>query len=643
MIAAMSKNKFVRFAQITLSNRAWLSAILQGVLVLVSLLLAWMLRFDFALPQRQLLFVVAPLLVAVRIAAIWRFGLLRGWWRYVGPEDMLQIIKAVAAGSLVFVLLVRYVFGFSGFPRSVYILEALFTAGLLAFARVFSRLVAESMRQDLSGAKKVVVIGAGAAAQMVFRELQHPRSGYRVVASFDDDLTKVGLRILGVPVVGPVQQLPEFIHKGGGAQEVIIAIPSATSAQMARFVEIAEQAGLRYRTMPALRELIVGDGLLRQIREVNLDDLLGREAVELDLQTLRQALAGRVVMVTGAAGSIGSELCRQILACDPSVLVCLDQDETGVFQLESELAESATPVNIVYCVADVCDRERLRRVTLSNKVGIIFHAAAYKHVPIMESNVEEAVQNNIGGLLTLLDVAEEAHCTDFVLISSDKAVNPTSVMGATKRICELVISSRPPNGLRCASVRFGNVLGSNGSVIPIFQDQLRRGLPLTVTHPEIRRFFMTISEAVSLVLQAFAIGSHGDVLVLDMGKPVKIVDLAKQLISLAGKAKEDVPIRFTGLRPGEKLNEELFYPKEEVLPTSHPKIKHTRFAGPRWLHLQDQLGQLVQVAHEGQAAQIRAMIKEIVPEYRDETIDEDGTQSQKINYHRQVILKQEAV
>jgi FlaA1/EpsC-like NDP-sugar epimerase len=421
-------------------------------------------------------------------------------------------------------------------------------------------------------------------------------------------------KIIGAPVMGSVDQMPERLA-GMNAGEIIIAIPSATSAQMSRFVEIAERTGLRYRTMPSLRELIVGDLLLRQIREVNLDDLLGRESVALDLLAVRDELAGKVVMVTGAAGSIGSELCRQILEFAPSALVCLDQNETGLFHLEAELKVLPGYSRLVFRVGDVGDRERMVRVCSSNQVKIIFHAAAYKHVPMMEANVQEAVQNNVMGLLTLLDVAEETHCRDLVLISSDKAVNPTSVMGATKRICELVLSSRPPNGLRCASVRFGNVLGSNGSVIPTFQEQLRRNQPLTVTHPEIQRFFMTIREAVSLVLQAFAIGSHGDVLVLDMGQPVKIADLARKLIHLAGKSEDEVQILFTGLRPGEKLSEDLFYPTEELLPTAHPKIRQTRLVGPGWPALMLQLSELRRVSFTGDAGEIRAKIKEIVPEY----------------------------
>jgi len=611
----MSNNKFIRFAQIVLLTHTWLTAVFQAFLVLASLMLAWVLRFDFSMPNRRTLLVVAPILIVVRLAAIWGFGLLRGWWRYVGPEDLVQIVKSVTAGSLVFFLLVRYAFQLTGFPRSVYILEALLTAGLLAGARLASRLLAESFRQEFTGAKKVVVIGAGVAAQMVCRELRQPGSGYRVLACFDDDRTKTGLKISGVPVMGTVDQMPErlaAIH----AEEVIIAIPSATSAEMGRFVEIAERTNLRYRTVPSLRELIVGDVFLSQIREVNLEDLLGREAVAVDLLAVRDELAGKAVMVTGAAGSIGAELCRQILEFAPATLVCFDHNETGLFYLEAELQALPAYSRLVFSVGDLRDREHLRRACADNQVQIIFHAAAYKHVPMMEANVAEAVENNVGGLLTLLDVAEEVHCRDLVLISSDKAVNPSSVMGATKRICELVLSSRPPNGLRCASVRFGNVLGSSGSVIPTFQSQLRRNLPLTVTHPQIKRFFMTIREAVSLVLQAFAIGRHGDILVLDMGEPVKIADLARKLIRLAGKSEEEVPIRYTGLRPGEKLHEELFYSSEQMQPSSHPKIKQVRFSGPGWPELMAQLDELKRIARTGSPEAIRACISEIVPEYQ---------------------------
>src|ERR1700682_5424067 len=347
----MSHPKVVRCAQSTLLNHAWLIAGFEACLVFGALLLACVLRFDFSLPDRDTLLIVAPILITVRMAAIWSFGLLRGWWRYVGLEDMVQVVKAVIVGSVAFLLLVRYVFELSWFPRSVYVLEALLTAGMLAGARVLSRLLAESFRQNLSAARKVVVVGAGVAAQMVCRELQQPGSGYRVLAYFDDDRTKVGLKFMGVPVMGTIDQMPERLA-AMRAGEIVIAIPSATSTQMCRFVEIAERTGLRYRAIPALRDLIVGDALLRQIREVSLDDLLVREAVTLDLPGVRGELSGKVVMVTGAAGSIGSELCRQILEFAPAKLVCFDQNETGVFYVEAELRPLRGHSDLVFCVGD---------------------------------------------------------------------------------------------------------------------------------------------------------------------------------------------------------------------------------------------------------------------------------------------------
>jgi FlaA1/EpsC-like NDP-sugar epimerase len=326
-------------------------------------------------------------------------------------------------------------------------------------------------------------------------------------------------------------------------------------------------------------------------------------------------IEGRVVLVTGAAGSIGSELCRQVLEYNPSTLICLDQSETGIFYLEQELSKTKTVAQTVYCVGDICDSQRVRCIFAEYRPDAVFHAAAYKHVPVMERNVHEALKNNVFALLNLLQVAEHNECGSFILISSDKAVNPTSVMGATKRIGELIISQRPTNGMRCVSVRFGNVLGSNGSVVPLFQEQLRRNQPLSITHPEIKRFFMTAREAVSLVLQAFAIGDRGDTLVLDMGEPIRIVDLASTLIRMFGKSEREVGISFTGLREGEKLNEEIVYSTEGVHPTSFEKIKRIRGPLAGWIQLQRGLEELKMCTDVVSAEGVREKIKAIVPEY----------------------------
>jgi FlaA1/EpsC-like NDP-sugar epimerase len=414
--------------------------------------------------------------------------------------------------------------------------------------------------------------------------------------------------------MGSVDQLPALVT-AHFVDEVLIAVPSATGRQMQRFVEICEQASVKFKTVPALRDIITGRTSIREFRDVHLEDLLGRDPVEIDLESLKKQIEGRVVLVTGAAGSIGSELCRQILEYGPHMLLCLDQSETGTFYLQRELSKLRSRGQLTFCVADVGDCERMRKLFAEHNPEVIFHAAAYKHVPVMERNVHEAVKNNVFALLSLLEIAEKSGCQSFVLISSDKAVNPTSVMGATKRVGELIISCRPSNGMRCVSVRFGNVLGSSGSVVPVLQEQLRNNEPLTITHSEIKRFFMTPNEAISLVLQAFAIGKRGDTLVLDMGPPVRIFDLARTLIRLSGKSEREVSIKVTGLREGEKLTEELFYATEEVHPTSFEKIKRTRSTLNGWSELRRHLDELrVSMGING-AGPIRDKIREIVPEY----------------------------
>jgi len=592
--------------------RTWLVALFQSALIFTALLLAWLLRFDFSLPQRGLLLLAAPLLIAIRLVAIARFGLLHGWWRYTGVSDALDVVKAIAFGSAGFLFVIRFVLGVVAFPRTVYILEALLSIGMLAGVRLISRILTESVSEISTSRRKVTLIGAGSAAQMVIREINRMKDIYEAVGCVDDDESKLGIRLQGVPVIGSVDQLPVLLATNP-VDEILIAVPSATGKQMQRFVQICEQCGTRFKTVPTLRDLITGEGSIREFRDVNLEDLLGRDPVHIDLGSVRDRIEGRAVLVTGAAGSIGSELCRQILEYSPSTLICLDQSETGIFYLEQELSKFGAVGQTVFCVADVGDRERVRRIFAEYGPDVVFHAAAYKHVPVMERNVQEAIKNNVFALLDLLEIAEEHGCGSFVLISSDKAVNPTSIMGATKRIGELITACRPCNGMRSVSVRFGNVLGSNGSVVPVFQEQIRRSQPLSITHPEIKRFFMTGCEAVSLVLQAFAMGGGGDTLVLDMGKPVRILDLARKLIVLSGRSERDVGIRFTGLREGEKLKEELFYAAEEIHATPFEKIKRIRGPLVGWSLLQRQLRELKDAL--GVDELVRRKVKEIVPEY----------------------------
>jgi FlaA1/EpsC-like NDP-sugar epimerase len=603
-----------------LRYRTILVALFQALLVFTALVLAWLLLFDFSLPYRGLLFSAAPLLILIRLAAIGRFDLFHGWWRYTGVSDALDIVKAIALGSAMFLFVMRFLLGVVSFPRTIYILEAVLSIGLLAGVRLLSRVFTESMSAVVGSSRKVMLIGAGSAAQIIIREIHRWKNSPEVVGCVDDDESKLGIKLQGVPVLGIVDQLPSLLAMRP-VDEILIAVPSASSKQMQRFVKICEQSGTRFKTLPALHDIITGEASIREFRDVRLEDLLGRDPVEIDLRAVGKLIDGRVVLVTGAAGSIGSELCRQVLEYNPSTLVCLDQSETGIFYLEQELSKTRVFAQTVYCVGDICDSERVRSIFAEHRPDAVFHAAAYKHVPVMERNVQEAVKNNVFALLNLLQVAEENYCGSFILISSDKAVNPTSIMGATKRIGELIISRRPTNGMRCVSVRFGNVLGSNGSVVPLFQEQLRRNQPLSITHPEIKRFFMTAREAVSLVLQAFAIGDRGDTLVLDMGEPVRIVDLAHTLIRISGKSEREVGISFTGLREGEKLNEEILYATEEVHPTSFVKIKRIRGPLAGWLQLQQGLEELKIFTGVAGAEGIREKIKEMVPEYSYQSVE----------------------
>jgi FlaA1/EpsC-like NDP-sugar epimerase len=601
------------FSDYMMRYKSWFVAGFQIILVLLGFILAWLLRFDFTLPYRRVLFVAAPILVVIRLAMLRIFNLHRGWWHFSGIREVLDILKAVTLGTAVFWLVISLT-RISNFPRAIYLLEAVLTGGLLATVRLASRVMVETMRRGVKAGRKVILIGAGFAAQMVIREIQRKGSGYEVLGCLDDDPTKRGIRIHGASVLGKVDDLPNMLTRYA-ADEVLIAIPSATGEQMQRFTTVCQRAKIQFRTVPALRDILNGQLTIQHLREVQIEDLLGRDPVKIDLREVRLGLAGKVVLVTGAAGSIGSELCRQIKSYGPQKLICLDQNESGIFYLHMELAGTKDDDSIQFCIADIRDSERMRIILRDCRPDIVFHAAAYKHVPIMEKNIAEALNNNVFALLSLLDISAENACKAFVLISSDKAVNPKNVMGVTKRLGEMILACRNTNSMRCVSVRFGNVLGSSGSVIPVLQRQLISGQPLTITHPEVTRFFMTTREAVSLILQAFTLGDHGDILVLDMGEPVSILQLAKTLIRLSGKPEDEVSICFTGLRDGEKLHEELFFATEQVCSTSQQKISRVRCKPMEWQVLERQLKALQSSLSIDGASPILAKLREIVPEY----------------------------
>lgn len=600
-----------QLSHVLLRRSAWFIALVQACLILSGLIIAWLLRFDFSLPYLTLLLATAPILISVRLAAIGIFGLFHGHWRFTGVSDLGDIVKAVLTGSAGFWVVTNLFLGITGFPRSIYVLEPILTIGLLAGVRLVSRVIFESVWTDMRSARRLAIIGAGAAAQMILRELRQPGANCIAVACFDDEPSKRGLRIQGVPVMGAVDELPRILSRHP-VDEILIAVPRASTVQMRRFVAICERTNTKFRTVPALRELISGEVSVTQLREVKVEDLLARKPVHIDLRSVGPEIKGRTVLVTGAAGSIGSELCRQLIQFGPSKLICVDRSETGVFYLDRSLKNETMETMLIHCVADVADRSRMNRICGTHRPDVIFHASAYKHAPMMESCPGEAVKNNVIALLGLLEMAQATGCRAFVLISSDKSVNPANAMGATKRVGELILCCRPSGAMRCMSVRFGNVLGSHGSVVPLLQEQIRNGSEITITHPDVSRFFMTVHEAVSLVLQAFAIGSHGQILVLDMGRPVPILDLAKTLIHLSGRSSEEIRIRFTGLRPGEKLHEELFYPGEKIVPTRFPEIRGASGEGMNWTALEEQLRDLQEAVVTGNDAAVRAKLMSIV-------------------------------
>ncbi|MBZ5582299.1 MAG: polysaccharide biosynthesis protein [Acidobacteriia bacterium] len=538
--------------------------------------LAFLLRFDISVPPQYWPHLLAALCVwvPVKVFVFHSLRLDRGWWRYVSIRDVARLAAANVAGSALGCLALPW-FAPKGFPRSVYILDFLLCLGMTAGARMTVRLAFEFSRSPNLGTKKrTLIYGAGDAGVTLLREIhQNPALAYEVVGFVDDDSAKTGSFIHHTKVFGNGAALPSIVASQA-IETVLIALPSANGAQMTRVLNHCHEAGVSYKTVPGLAEVIEGNGLTTQIRDVAVEDLLGRTPARLDQDRISAKLTGRTVFVTGAAGSIGSELCRQIARFNPRAIVGFEIAESALFHLDREMRQSFPNVPFYPEIGSIQNKQRLAEVLKQYRPSILYHAAAYKHVPMMEAHVFEAVENNVFGTWNVALAAARHGVDHFVMISSDKAVRPTNLMGATKRVAELLILELQNGGTSFVSVRFGNVLGSNGSVIPIFKQQIAAGGPVTVTHPEMRRYFMTIPEASQLVLQASTMGHGGEIYVLDMGAPVKIVDLARNLILLSGlRPDEDIKIEFTGLRPGEKLYEELNSMDEDTLPTSYERIK----------------------------------------------------------------------
>jgi FlaA1/EpsC-like NDP-sugar epimerase len=543
----------------------------------------------------------------------------QGSWRHTSIFDAVRIVLANSVGSILGGLVIFYLVRPWGIPRSVYILDWLISCLLILGGRLAARMVVTAIStSSVKGERaNTLIYGAGAAGLALLWELRQNQSLMcDVIGIVDDDPSKVGLVLDGKRVMGTGESLGALVQKHT-IKRVLIAIPSATGPQMVRILRLATDAKVEYKMVPSLGELVQGTELGKQIRDVAVEDLLGRKPVHLEQDRIRERVQGRVVMVTGAAGSIGSEICRQIASFRPLAIVGFDEAETPLFHIDKEMAKNFPFITFNPEIGSITNRRTLKRVMQHYRPSIVYHAAAYKHVPLMEKHVFAAVETNIFGTWNVARAAAEHGVEDFVMISTDKAVRPTSMMGATKRTAELVIRAlQLEGGTKFVAVRFGNVLGSNGSVIPIFKEQIAAGGPVTVTHPEMTRYFMTIPEAAQLVLQAFSIGKGGEVFVLEMGEPVKIVDLAKNLILLSGLQPErDIEIQFTGLRPGEKMYEELNLQDEHLIPTSHAKIRSYVCHNLDAMQIKASL-QHLQAAVEGQdVANLVLLLKELVPDY----------------------------
>ncbi len=604
-------------------HRVW-QVFADGALVALAWWLAFQLRFDHGLPPYYgTLFRRTILLVlAIKLIVFIAFGFYNRWWRYVSTRDMWGAARGVLAGSLVADMTVYFASPVNGvrLPRSIAAMDLLLTLAFVAGTRLLARSIIE---RPVSGivarGKEVLIVGAGDAGQLIIREMQRNRGlDYTPIGLVDDDPRKKNLRVHGVRVLGRTDELVHIL-RDNKPDEVLIAIPSAAGEVRQRIVDVAASEGVPLKTLPALQELISGDlNLARQIRPVQVEDVLGREPVEVDLDAIASYIAGETVLVTGAGGSIGSELCRQIARMGAARLVLVDQAETPLFEIERELVDERDFPAAMPVLGDIGDRGKMRQVFERYRPAVVFHAAAYKHVPLLEANPLESVRNNILTTKVLAEVAVEFGAARFVLISSDKAANPKNLLGQSKAVCEWIVEAfgnRDDVATRFVAVRFGNVLGSSGSVIPTFRRQIERGGPVTVTHPDMTRYFMTIPEAVSLVVQAGAIGGRGQVYVLDMGEPVKILDLAHNMIRLSGKTPGDeIAINFVGVRAGEKLHEELWGSGEEVEQTAHPKISRATRPSidPAWLD--EELGELERLVVDGETLQLvsklRAMMQE---------------------------------
>jgi FlaA1/EpsC-like NDP-sugar epimerase len=595
--------------------------------------LAWLgaywLRFNMGVVPDEYLrpaIELLPIVVLANGLVFWYLGLYRGVWRFASMPDLMRITKAVVVGVVLSGMAIFLMTRMQFVPRSILPLQAILLIFLLGGPRLAYRWARD--RQLISGgAKTVLIVGAGDAGEGLARDLlRDPTLGFRPIGFVDDDAAKKGLEIRGLRVLAKTAKLPNIVrsHK---VDLVLLARPAASAIEMRRLVELCERAEVPFRTVPPLHDLLDGSARLADLREVSIEDLLGRDTISLDWDSIRSELVGKTVLITGGAGSIGSELCRQVAQLGPAQLLVADQSEHGLYEIDQELRARFPEIAVDVRLVDVCDRAGVDWLMAATKPAVVFHAAAYKHVPMLETQAREAMRNNVTGARNVTDSAARSGVTSVVLISSDKAVNPSNVMGVSKRIAELYwqnANAKYPH-TRLITVRFGNVLGSAGSVVPLFRKQISAGGPVTVTHADMQRYFMTIPEACQLILEAGAIGRGGEIFVLDMGEPVSIRYLAEQMITLAGKRiGDDIEIVYTGLRPGEKLSEELFHAREALRPTGAEKLLLAGARAVDWEWLNARIDALLAACERFDENEIAKLMRELVPEYQPDTSVDDN-------------------
>lgn len=581
-------------------------------------LLAWMARFNFVIPfqEWELGIYALPIVIILQGLAYRVFALYRGIWRFASLPDLWNIFRAAVLGTISIGLILFIAVRLEGIPRSILILYPIFLIFLLGGPRLAYRLWKDKTLnlQSIAGVNNVLVIGAGRAGEMLIREMLRD-GAYNPVGLLDDNTTLRNSELHGVSVLGSIDSLPEIVQRYE-IDNIVIALPSATNELMQKVVNYCEQTDISVRTLPRLQDMVSTQSVLNELREVSIEDLLGRAKIELDWEIIRKGIANKTIMISGGGGSIGSELCNQIARLNPAGLIIYEHSEINLYNIQKEISNSYPDVPLYAILGNICDRNNVEQIMKTLNPDILFHAAAYKHVPLLQNQLRVAAQNNIFGTKNLAELAIKYKCEKFVFISTDKAVNPANVLGASKRIAEMYCEWMNQRTItKFITVRFGNVLGSTGSVVPLFRDQIKEGGPVTVTDPEITRFFMTIREASQLILQSCGMGNGGEIFVLDMGQPVKITYLAEQMIRLSGRTLDkDIKITYTGLRPGEKLYEELFYKNENRKETEHPKILLANHPVIDWKNLENHILELDDAVSNFDDKKISRLLSELVPE-----------------------------